>query len=143
MSFPVKNFLTAIYNKFDADATLKASVTGLYLAEAPQGTDYPYITYHLINDTADRTFGTSGTPDEKEDIRLQFSIWDNSSSGETALDIFDYLTSCFDDTTLSVTGYDCVYMTRAFMYILREEGASKEERVWHIIVDYYIRLDKS
>ena len=52
----MKVLFQAIYNKWDADAALKAAMPGLYNTAAPQDTDMPYGVFLLLSQDPDDTF---------------------------------------------------------------------------------------
>ena len=137
MTFAPETFFEAIYNKFFANIALKNAVTGLYLGEAPQSTAYPYVVYHMIDDIPARWFSHTS-----EVIRVQFSVFDDSYSAETIVDVANKLMACFDDSALSVTSYTSVYVTRDMGRLLRVSGASEQERVWHYPIDYMMRISE-
>jgi len=120
-----------IYTKFSNDEDLSGAVTGLYLTEAPQGTAYPYITYHLISNVADWTF-----TEDMENSLIQFSIFDDSSSSVTILDIFEKLKTLYDWTTLVVEGYNFIYLKREFNILTRENS------IWKMDVQYRMEIQK-
>jgi len=137
MTFVPEDFFDGIYDKFNGNSALKNAVTGLYLGLAPQGTAYPYITYHLIDDIPDRWFSHTS-----EVCRVQFSIFDDSYSAGTVVDIANKLMTCFDDTTIIVDNYTCVEVTRVLTRLLMEPGATERETVWHYAIDYLIRISE-
>jgi hypothetical protein len=123
----------AIYNKFDADAALKAAVTDLYNTTAPQDTDFPYLVMLLVTSSHEWTFNT-----DLEDANIQFSIYSNESSPEEAGDIFELLKTCFDDAILTITGWDNFFMVRQSPSNL----IRTPDDVWHYIVNYRVRIQK-
>lgn len=62
-----------IYTTLTADSTFMASFEGVFLQEAEDGTDYPFITFWLVDDTgAERHLnGIQG------EARIQFDLWDD------------------------------------------------------------------
>jgi hypothetical protein len=47
--------VAALYSKLSTDTTLMALVDDVYPAPAPQGAEYPYVTYQKIDKTPDYT----------------------------------------------------------------------------------------
>ena len=137
MTFVPKNFFDGIYDLFFANSALKNAVTGLYPAEAPQGTAYPYIVYFMVDDIPARWFSHTS-----EVIRVQFSVFDDSYSMKTVVDVTNKLMACYDDATITVDNYTSVYVTRALSSLTRVPGASEQERVWHYYIDYMIRISE-
>ena len=129
----MKVLFQAIYNKWDADAALKAAMPGLYNTAAPQDTDMPYGVFLLLSQDPDDTFNT-----DQEVSTIQFSIFDDNSSPENVCDIYELLKACFDDCVLAAAGYTSVEMTRL-------PGASlfrDPEMAWHYLVEYRVTLYK-
>jgi len=122
---------TGLWNKYNGNTALKAAVTGMYLTEAPQGTVYPYITYYLISNVADWTY-----TEDMENSLIQFSIFDNSSSSVKILDIFEKLKTCYDWVTLTVTGYNSIYVKREFNILTRVND------IWNLSCQYRIELQR-
>jgi len=120
-----------IWNKYNSNAALKAVVSGMYFTEAPQGTAYPYATYHLISDVADWTY-----TEDMENSLIQFSIFDDHNSSTTILDIFEKLKTCYDWVSLSMTGYSSIYVKREFNVLTRENS------IWKMDVQYRIEVQK-
>jgi hypothetical protein len=123
---------TGIYNKYSGDtAGLKAAITGLYLTEAPQGTAYPYVVYHLISNVPNWTF-----TEDMENILIQFSIFDNNSSATTILSIFEKLKTLYDWCVLTVENYNSIYCKREFDILTREND------IWKLDVQYRMEIQK-
>ena len=130
--------LDAIKTAFDADATLSASVNGIFWEEVDEfdasGNEIkmPYITVHLLNNTPTYEGTFSGYI---EATRVQFSIWSDNKQGKEVNTISGYLTQCFDYAVLTYTdGYDS-------RYVIRKAGPdiSKEFGVWRSDIEYEIQ----
>jgi len=122
---------TGIWNKYNGNAALKAAVSGMYLTEAPQGTAYPYITYHKISGVADYTF-----TEDMENVIIQFNIFDNNNSSTTINDIYTKLTALYDWCSLTVTGWNSIYMRREL------DNLTKENDIWNYFVQYRLEIQK-
>ena len=120
-----------IYTKFSDDGDLSGAVTGMYLTEAIQTAVMPYITYHLISNVADWTY-----TEDMENSLIQFSIFDDSSSSTTILDIFEKLKTCYDWVTLTVTPYNSIYVKREFNILTRDND------IWKMDCQYRIEIQK-
>ena len=120
-----------LWNAYNGNAALKAVVSGMYLTEAPQGTAYPYIVYHLISNIADWTY-----TEDMENSLIQFSIFDDHSSSKTILDIFEKLKTCFDWTVLTVAGYNSIYCKREFNILTRDNS------IWNLSCQYRMEIQK-
>ena len=120
--------------KFNADATLSGSVTGLYLTRAPQNTAFPYMTFSLVANDPGWVFSGKAM----EDALIQFSIFTQSRSAVSACTIYGYLTSCFDWAALTVSGHTCVMLKREVSGLTQED-----EKTWHYSVQYHVMLQES
>jgi hypothetical protein len=106
---------TGIYNKFIADADLLAALGGntarrMYNTEAPQDPSYPYCVFQYISGVPDPTFTSDG-----EILQYQFSIYhksDDPLDKTTIDDAFTKLCACYDDASLTVSGYSSIGVTR-------------------------------
>jgi len=122
---------TGLWNKYNSNAALKAVVSGMYLTEAPQGTAYPYIVYHKISGVADYTY-----TEDMENVIIQFSIFDDHSSSTTINDIYTKLTALYDWCTLTVTGWNSIYMKRELDMLTRDND------IWHYMCQYRLEIQK-
>ena len=122
---------TGLWNKYNSNAALKAVVSGMYLTEAPQGTAYPYIVYHKINGVADYTY-----TEDMENVIIQFNIFDDHNSSTTINDIYTKLTALFDWCSLTVVGWDSIYMKREL------DNLTKDNGIWNYFVQYRLEIQK-
>ena len=122
---------TAIWNKYNGDATLKAAITDLYLNKAIQRAVYPYGVYHKIGGVPNYTF-----TEEAENVIIQFDLYDNSSSATNINTAFSALINLFDWCSLSVTGYSHIYMKRELDLL------NQENDIWHYFVQYRLEIQK-
>lgn len=120
-----------LWNKYNGNAALKAVVSGMYFTEAPQGTAYPYIVYHKISGVADYTF-----TEDMENVIIQFNIYSDSNSSTTINDIYTKLTALYDWCSLTVTGWNSIYMKRELDNLTRDNG------VWNYFVQYRLEIQK-
>jgi len=123
--------VNAIKTKFDSNATLAGSVTGIYFEFAPENTAFPYITIHLIPGAkTERTH--SGNMEVRQ---VMFSIWSESGQGREVSTIFNYLTTAFDNCTLTYSdGYNSRKVTRT------DSDLSWDNRVWIYNVTYEFQI---
>lgn len=120
-----------IYSKFSNDNDLSGTVTGMYLTEAPQGTAYPYIVYHKISGVPSYTF-----TEDMENTLLQFNIYSDNSSSATINDIYTKLKALYDWCTLTITGWDSIYMKRELDELTREND------IWRYLVQFRLEIQK-
>ncbi len=121
----------AIYSKFSNNGALSGAVTGMYLTEAPQGTAYPYIVYHKISGRPDYTFS-----EDMENVLIQFNIYDSNSSSTTINDIYTKLTALFDWCTLTVSGWDSIYMKREL------DDLTRDNDIWRYLVQFRLEIQQ-
>jgi hypothetical protein len=137
----VKNLTTAIMTKYTGSALATALTGGLYKAQAPQATAYPFGVYFVVSDVPDDVFQRTG-----EDVLLQFSLFSSSPSSSEIEDLYTALIALFDDCSLTITGTNLVWMKRE-----NTTGASIEDHttptgtqdVWALHVDYRITTQVS
>jgi len=122
---------TGIWNKYNGNAALKAVVSGMYLTEVPQGTAYPYIVYHKISGVADYTY-----TEDMENVIIQFNIYDDSNSSTTINDIYTKLTALYDWCSLTVSGWNSIYMKREL------DNLTKENGIWNYFVQYRLEIQQ-
>ena len=122
---------TGLYAKYNSNAALKAVVSGMYFTEAPQGTAYPYIVYHKISGVADYTY-----TEDMENVIIQFNIFDDHNSSTTINDIYTKLTALFDWCSLTVVGWDSIYMKREL------DNLTKDNGIWNYFVQYRLEIQK-
>jgi len=120
-----------LWNKYNGNAALKAVVSGMYLTEAPQGTAYPYIVYHKIDGRPDYTY-----TEDMENVIIQFNIYDDNNSSTTINDIYTKLTALYDWCSLTISGWDSIYMKREL------DNLTKENDVWNYFVQYRLEIQK-
>ena len=140
--------IAAIYNgidaKFLATADLLAALGGagadvmtnqrFYKDKAPQNVEGVYVVYQYIAGITDQTFTSDG-----ELMTFQFSIFNKSSSplNKTTIDdVFKKLTAAYDDSTLTVSGYTSVAVSR-----LTSNFLPVEDDTQMYVVDYEIRVE--
>jgi hypothetical protein len=134
----VKALTTAIMTKYTGSA-LAALLTGLYKAQAPQATAYPYGVFLVVSSVPEKTFTESF-----EDVLLQFSLFSSSASSSEIEDAYLALIALFDECALTITGSTLVWMKRQ-----QTTGAMIEDHttptgtqaVWALHVDYEIKTE--
>ena len=122
---------TGLYNKYLSDADLKAVITDLYNTEAPQDAVMPYIVYHKISGVPNYTY-----TEEAENVIIQFNIFDDHSSSTTVNDIYAKLTALFDWCTLTVAGWNSIYMKREL------DNLNRSNDIWNYFVQYRLEIQK-
>jgi Protein of unknown function (DUF3168) len=132
----VKDLLTSIATKIVGSA-LSTDVGGrIYLDQAPEDANFPYVVCSVVSDVPERTF-----TELFEDIMLQFSLFSSSSgSGEIAT-IYADLNALFDECSFTITGNTLVWMRRASLTTMTDDMTTPAGTVTlkHWAVDYSIK----
>lgn len=130
----MKVLLKGIYSKISG-SDFSTSIGGrLFIGEAPQESTFPYCVYYLITNTPDDTLMESG-----EEFTIQFNIFSESNSPTEACNIYEYLKTLYDHTSLTITGYNHTHTWRTFATLTKDE----EDDIWQYSVEYRIRIDKT
>ena len=135
----MNNLFTAIMTK-TVSSNLSSDVGGrIYLDEAPQEAEYPYIIFFVVSDVPNDTFTES-----LDDIAIQFSLFSESQGAGEITGIYNDLIALFDNCDLSITGYSHIWMVRQNLTTMVEDitTASGLSRVKHWAVDYSIMVEK-
>lgn len=123
---------TAIYNKFTGDSALVGVLGGstgrdayrMFNKRAPERpidnypdevtTIYPYVVYTITDGVPDDTLSEEG-----EVLNVQFNIYDydedSPDDDSTLNDVYNKLDILYNKCSLSVNGYNFVYMLRQNM----------------------------
>jgi hypothetical protein len=128
--------MNGIYNKFTGSTgagSIYALLGGrVYPTEAPQEAAFPYSVYNLISDVPEYTFNET-----IENAVIQFNIFDDDKSVTNINTDFTALTTLYDWSTLTITGYTSVYMKRELSFVTREED------VWNYMIQYRLVFQKN
>ena len=132
------NVGTGIKTLFDTSNTFSTAMTGgLWYNESKPNNVFPYCVYSFLGDKPMYYFGDTN-PDEGEDILVQFTIFDKSSSAININKYDGYLRSLYDWANISVTGYTLMEMRRD-----NTIPAFKVNNVWQTVVTYRIKIDEN
>ncbi len=138
MSLDINELNISIYTALNVDS-ITGSVSGVYHVKAPQGTDYPFITYFSVIDTQDDTFTTWGN-----NTLIQIDVWSDSNSAAESGEIVELIAAQMDDKVLSISGYDPSLAIRQNTRLLYEDGSLETgEGIFHQIMEYSIRWGKN
>ena len=127
----MKELFTGIYTKFSNDGDLSGVVTGMYFTEAPQDAVMPYVVFHKISGVPDHTF-----TEDMENVIIQFNIFDDHSSSTTVNDIYAKLTALFDWCTLTVAGWNSIYMKREL------DNLTRDNDIWNYFAQFRLEIQK-
>ena len=127
-----------IWNKYDGDDTLKASLTGgLWNTRVRQGKDMPYANFTMMSDIPNNTF-----TEDIEEYVFQFNIFykevDEVVAVTAITTIYENLVALYDDCELTVEGYTFIAMTREFSTYFYTGND-----VWQYNIRYRIELQKN
>ena len=94
----MKNILTAIYSKFSG-SELSSYVGGrIYLDQAPDNCEFPYVVYFVVSSTPDDVFCQKG-----KQTLIQFSLFSANTSAVEVADLYDSLRTLFDDAFIEIS----------------------------------------
>lgn len=125
----------AIITKWDASAALVAIVPDVWFDHAEQGATFPYCVFHEIDVVPDHIFGGASV----ENVRVQFSIFDDDGSHALISSAVAQLYLAFDSATLSLS--DATRYTHMEMQRLSERPPRwAAENVWQADIDYRVRF---
>jgi len=119
------------YNEHSDTAELRSMLTGLFHMQAPQNQNYPYCNYQLIDITPDY-YTTKG---HLENCLVQFNLFDNSSSMEKLLRIYDEFIGKFDNANLDITNFGLVRLNR------QGTISTKVKTIWQLNVNYSLLIE--
>jgi hypothetical protein len=134
----VNNLLDALSDKISSSTALYADVAGrVFLDEAPEGTQFPYVVVSIVSGTPDDTF-----TEKLDEVFIQFDLFSTSKSVSEIADMYADLKTLYDGTTLTITGDTCLWCERVSLVTMVENITSKEgtETVKHWAVDYSIKV---
>lgn len=136
----MNNLLTAIYGKVSGSA-LANDVSGrVYLDQAPQGVEFPYVVFFIVSGTPDRTFTERYT-----DTVIQFSIFSDSPAATEITNIYKDLRALYDECTLTITSSSLVWMREQNLVTMVDDITTPDgtQAVKHWAVDFDIRTSLS
>lgn len=129
------NILTAIKSKFLGSA-LSNDVGGrIYLDEAPQGTQCPYVVYSVISAPKEKTF-----TEEYRNTLIQFSLFSDSSGATEISTMYSDLVSLFDECSMTITSNTMVRMKEVNLVTMTDDVTTSAglQTVKHWAVDFEI-----
>ena len=132
----MNSLLTAIMTK-TAGSALSAAVGGrIYLDEAPEGTEFPYVVFFVVSAVPEKTF-----TEEYADSLIQFSLFSTSQSAAEITAMYADLKSLFDECSLTLSGSTLVWMKLANLATNPEEITTRAGTVGckHWAADFEIK----
>jgi hypothetical protein len=132
----LNNLLQAITTK-TVGSILSSDVGGrIFLDQAPEGTEFPYIVFFVVSAVQYRTFTEKFT-----DALVQFSIFSDSPGAAEITTIYNDLKDLFDECSLSISGSTLVWMREENLTTVMDEITTPGGTVGvkHYAVDYEIK----
>lgn len=125
----------ALVTDFNATGTLTSAFTGgINHMPARDGVALPFLGYAIID--AVPTYSMGGLSRRIEDVRIQFSIFTESTSVETADALLEALRAHFDDHLLTVSGFNNFKFERVLVVPFFDEDVNGHG--YH--VDYMVSM---
>jgi hypothetical protein len=94
----------------------------------------PYSTFQFISDVPEYTFGANKA---LEDILWQLDIY--AVSGSTAIDVAEKAMNCFDECSLSVSGYSHLRNKRENNDLIYESDTD----IYHYFIEYKVLIEEN
>lgn len=132
----MNNLLTAIYAKF-AGSALSTAVGGrIFLDQAPDNCEFPYIVFFIVSANQEKTFTENMT-----NTLIQFSLFSASESAVEITGMYANLTALLDECSLTITGATLVWMREQNVTTMIEDitVADASQKVKHWAVDYDVK----
>lgn len=107
----MKYLFKALKDIYDADSDLTGACNGFYYDHATQGITLPYIVVSVIAINPERYLEASSLRYDTN-MLLQFSIYDDSSSIEDVIDIYNDINDAFDNTDITISGWTNIAFLR-------------------------------
>lgn len=134
----MNNLLTAIMTKITTGpSALDSDVAGrVFLDQAPQGVEFPYIVFSIVSDVPEKTYS-----EDFENVMIQFSLFSISESVSEIADMYADLKTLFDECSLTITSSTLVWMKRSNLIPMIDEITTVNGTlgVKHWAVDYDIK----
>ncbi len=135
----MNNLLTAIMTKISG-SNLSSDVGGrVYLDQAPDACEMPYIVFFIVSDVPDNTF-----EEFLEDILIQFSLFSSSSSATEITTMYTDLKALFDDCSFLITSNTLLWFKRSHLTTMVDgiTAPTGTVGVRHWAVDYSILMQR-
>ena len=136
----MNNLLTSIMSKTSGQSISNDVGGRIFLDQAPDGVEYPYIVFFIVTDTPGKTF-----TEDFENIIIQFSLFSASSGATEITTMYRDLKALFDECALTIppTGTETdklIWFKRQNLTTMMDEVvvADATQNVKHWAVDYEI-----
>lgn len=131
----MNNLLAAIMTKCSGSALWTAMAGRIFLDEAPEGTEYPYVVFRIISGAPQDTF-----KDAIEDTIIQFSLYSISEGATEITTMYADLKTLLDWQVFTVSGDTCIWVMRQGLTTMFDDVTTPLGTVGlrHWAVDYSI-----
>lgn len=126
-----------IYSTYMLTAGLSA--TPFYFNHAPQGTDYPIVTYNVVSNVPTMAMGSTGN--DYAQYRIQFQVFVNEQQYSQGMSILQSLEDTFHRKT-NVTLNNDVTLICSKIQGNVISFFNSEEKIWQISEDYSFMVGK-
>lgn len=135
----MNNLLTALMTK-TAGSALFSDVGGrIYLDQAPDGCEFPYVVFFIVVGTQEKTFTEHYT-----NTLIQFSLFSASSSAAEITDMYADLKALFDECLMTITSSTLVWMKEVNLMTMVEDitvaDATQTVKHWSVDFEVYASL---
>lgn len=130
----MKNLTTAIFGLMTSATSLYTDIGGrLFKSEAPEGAEFPYVVYFVVNDIPEYPGGKT-----IEQFLIQFSLFSSASSTTEIEDMLTHLRTLYDDCSLTITDNTLIYFIRGNLTTMRDEITTPAGTVgvFHYVQEY-------
>jgi len=128
------NLFNAIMTKCSG-SSLSSDVGGrIFLDEAPEGCEFPYVVFFIVSGTQDKTFTEHFT-----NTIIQFSLFSSSAKATEITTMYADLKALFDECALTITGSTLVWMRETNLTTMVEDiTVEGSPGVKHWAVDFEV-----
>lgn len=138
----MNNILTSLMTKITTGPSALSSDVGgrVFLDQAPEGCEFPYIVFFVVSDAPENAFAKDG-----ERILVQFSLFSASLGAAEITYMYADLKALFDDCAMTITSNTLVWCRRMNLTTMVEDitTANGMQAVKHWAVDYEITTQES
>jgi hypothetical protein len=134
----MKALFDGIYTEFTSVAHssfYNALTGGLHLEEAPQGTDFPYGVYGLVNNSPEYTW-----TNRIEEATIDFNLYSDLAGGTEIMGLYEKLKEQFDDVNLTVVGYSFLKFRRENAWLNKLPSEIPNKSIWGYTVQYEVQI---
>ncbi len=144
MSLVTYDIQGAIYKRFADTAalnTLTATTTSLFFDDADRSPNMPYIVATIMVPTPIYSFGGLTRP--REEIRVSFSVFDDSRTAATIDNICDKIEDAYGVNGSALTFEDATYTHLGSFRILGPNRLPTGQGTRGKVIDYRVYLKKA